>query len=105
MNFAVNVAGTYTITELLITSLERAAPEARVITVASGGMLTEPLSDDLQVSHSFSSLCCMTILSLFLERGYMQFQEGKFSGVSQYARNKRIQVCRLFNLFSRSMVV
>jgi NAD(P)-dependent dehydrogenase (short-subunit alcohol dehydrogenase family) len=49
MNFAVNVAGVYALTELLIPALEKAAPEARVITVSSGGMYTEPLSTFLQV--------------------------------------------------------
>ena len=53
MNFAVNVAGTYVMTELLQSSLERAAPEARVITVSSGGMYAAPLSDDLQVRGGF----------------------------------------------------
>eukprot|EP01018_Ginkgo_biloba_P015829 Gb_22747 [translate_table: standard] len=67
LNFAVNVAGVYTITELLLPSLEKAAPDARVITVSSGGMYNVPLSDDLQ------------------------FSEGKFDGTTQYARNKRLQ--------------
>lgn len=49
LNFAVNVAATYTLTELVMPSLEKAAPDARVITVASGGMYTEPLNKDLQV--------------------------------------------------------
>ncbi|KAK9111165.1 hypothetical protein Scep_018684 [Stephania cephalantha] len=68
LNFAVNVAGTYTLTELMLPSLEKAAPDARVITVSSGGMYTTPLTTDLQYS------------------------EGKFDGTRQYARNKRIQV-------------
>ena len=49
MSFAVNVAGTYVMTELLLSSLERAAPDARVITVSSGGMY----ADDLQVRGGF----------------------------------------------------
>lgn len=49
MNFAVNVLGTYTMTELMVPLLEKAAPDARVITVASGGMYTAPLMEDLQV--------------------------------------------------------
>ena len=49
LNFAVNVLGTYAITELLLPSLEKAAPDARVITVSSGGMYTAPLTKDLQV--------------------------------------------------------
>ncbi|CAN6194661.1 unnamed protein product [Urochloa humidicola] len=68
LNFAVNVAATYTLTELVMPLLEKAAPDARVITVASGGMYTEPLSKDLQ------------------------FSEENFDGTRQYARNKRVQV-------------
>ncbi|PON96274.1 Short-chain dehydrogenase/reductase [Trema orientale] len=68
LNFAVNVLGTYAMTELLLPSLEKAAPDARVITVSSGGMYTAPLTKDLQ------------------------FSDGNFNGVEQYARNKRIQV-------------
>ncbi|XP_066377798.1 uncharacterized protein [Miscanthus floridulus] len=68
LNFAVNVAATYTLTELVMPLLEKAAPDARVITVASGGMYTEPLNKDLQ------------------------FTEGTFDGTQQYARNKRVQV-------------
>ncbi|XP_050214995.1 uncharacterized protein LOC126666078 [Mercurialis annua] len=68
LNFAVNVLGTYAMTELMVPLLEKAAPDARVITVSSGGMYTSPLTADLQYS------------------------EGTFSGVDQYARNKRVQV-------------
>lgn len=68
LNFAVNVAGTYTVTELLLPSLEKAAPDGRVITVSSGGMYNAPLTSDFQ------------------------FDEGKFDGTVQYARNKRLQV-------------
>ncbi|KAK1282154.1 hypothetical protein QJS10_CPB22g00918 [Acorus calamus] len=68
LNFAVNVAGTYTVTELMLPLLEKAAPDARVITVSSGGMYTSPLTEDLQFSKS------------------------KFDGTLQYARNKRVQV-------------
>lgn len=50
MNFAVNVLGTYTMTELMLPLMEKAAPDARVITVSSGGMYTAPLTEDLQVS-------------------------------------------------------
>lgn len=67
-NYAVNVVGVYAMTELLLSVLERAAPEARVITVSSGGMYTAPLCNDLQ------------------------FSEGNYDGVTQYARNKRVQV-------------
>ncbi|KAI3996530.1 hypothetical protein MKX01_029265 [Papaver californicum] len=68
LNFAVNVAGTFTLTELLVPLLEKAAPDARVITVSSDGMYTAPLTDDLQ------------------------FSEGNFNGDVQYARTKRVQV-------------
>ncbi|CAH9082146.1 unnamed protein product, partial [Cuscuta europaea] len=68
LNFAVNVLGTYTITELMLPLLEKAAPDARVITVSSGGMYTSPLTNDLQFSGNV------------------------FNGVEQYARNKRVQV-------------
>ncbi|GER29367.1 NAD(P)-binding Rossmann-fold superfamily protein [Striga asiatica] len=67
MNFAVNVLGTYTLTELMLPLLEKAVPDARVITVSSGGMYTSPLMEDLQ------------------------FNGNKFDGVEQYARNKRVQ--------------
>uniref|UniRef100_A0A7C9D662 Dehydrogenase/reductase SDR family member 12 n=2 Tax=Opuntia streptacantha TaxID=393608 RepID=A0A7C9D662_OPUST len=68
LNFAVNVLGTYTLTELMLPLLEKAAPDARVITVSSGGMYTSPLTIDLQ------------------------FSEGEFNGMTQYGRNKRVQV-------------
>lgn len=68
LNFAVNVAATYTLTESMLPLLEKAAPEARVITVSSGGMYTSPLTKDLQ------------------------FSETNFDGTAQYARNKRVQV-------------
>ncbi|XP_057490374.1 uncharacterized protein LOC130776234 [Actinidia eriantha] len=68
LNFAVNVLGTYTMTELMLPLLEKAAPDARVITVSSGGMYTAPLNTDLQYSS------------------------GQFDGVEQYGRNKRVQV-------------
>lgn len=56
MNFSVNVLGTYAITELMMPLLEKAAPDARVITVSSGGMYAEPLTKDLQVTHCFSEI-------------------------------------------------
>ncbi|KAL8156244.1 hypothetical protein AgCh_001371 [Apium graveolens] len=49
LNFAVNVLGTYTLTESLMPLLEKAAPDSRVITVSSGGMYSAPLTNDLQV--------------------------------------------------------
>ncbi|XP_072985836.1 uncharacterized protein [Typha latifolia] len=68
LNFAVNVAATYAITELMMPLLEKTAPDARVITVSSGGMYSTPLTRDLQ------------------------FSENNFDGTLQYARNKRVQV-------------
>jgi dehydrogenase/reductase SDR family protein 12 len=68
-NFAVNVAGVYAITELLMPALELASPDGRVITVSSGGMYAAPLNEDLQYEH-----------------------EKKFDGVLAYANNKRVQV-------------
>ncbi|WJX71196.1 hypothetical protein P8452_55216 [Trifolium repens] len=68
LNFAVSVLGTYTITELMVPLLEKASPDARVITVSSGGMYSTPLTKDLQ------------------------FSESNFNGTEQYARNKRVQV-------------
>ena len=50
LNFAVNVMGTYAMTELMVPLLEKAESKARVITVSSGGMYTAPLTGDLQVS-------------------------------------------------------
>ncbi|XP_023535217.1 dehydrogenase/reductase SDR family member 12 isoform X3 [Cucurbita pepo subsp. pepo] len=67
LNFAVNVLGTYAITELMMPLLEKAAPDAKVITVSSGGMYSVPLTNDLQ------------------------FSEEKFDGAKQYALNKRVQ--------------
>ncbi|KAA0059518.1 dehydrogenase/reductase SDR family member 12 isoform X1 [Cucumis melo var. makuwa] len=68
LNFAVNVLGTYAMTESLLPLLEKAAPDAKVITVSSGGMYSVPLTDDLQ------------------------FSEDQFDGAIQYALNKRVQV-------------
>ncbi|KAI3958536.1 hypothetical protein MKW98_028600 [Papaver atlanticum] len=68
LNFAVNVAGAFSLTELMLPLLEKAAPDARVITVSSDGMYTAPLTEDLQ------------------------FSEGNFDGDLQYARTKRVQV-------------
>jgi len=51
LSFAVNVLGTYTMTELMVPLLGKASPDARVITVSSGGMYTTPLTKDLQVTE------------------------------------------------------
>lgn len=57
LNFAVNVLGTYAATELMLPLLEKAAPDARVISVSSGGMYTVPLMEDLQVIYFFLLNC------------------------------------------------
>lgn len=57
MNFAVNVLGTYTMTESMLPLLEKAAPDARVITVSSGGMYTVPLTNDLMVTVLQHAIC------------------------------------------------
>ncbi|CAI5944052.1 unnamed protein product [Closterium sp. NIES-65] len=68
LNFAVNVLGTFVLTEALLPLLQRAASESKVITVATGGILTQPLSTDLQM------------------------EDTKFDGTDAYARNKRVQI-------------
>eukprot|EP00475_Leptophrys_vorax_P010892 TRINITY_DN17453_c0_g1_i1.p1 TRINITY_DN17453_c0_g1~~TRINITY_DN17453_c0_g1_i1.p1 ORF type:complete len:294 (-),score=-5.49 TRINITY_DN17453_c0_g1_i1:99-941(-) len=68
LNFAVNVLGTFLLTEALLPLLQRAAQDGRVITVSSGGMLSQPLSDDVEMS------------------------KGRYEGTEAYARNKRLQV-------------
>ncbi|KAL8252765.1 hypothetical protein R6Q59_036458 [Mikania micrantha] len=68
LNFAVNVLGTYCMTELMLPILEKSQPDARIITVSSGGMYAAPLTTDLQ------------------------FNSSKFDGVTQYSSNKRVQV-------------
>ena len=60
LNFAVNVLGTYAMTELMLPLLEKAAPDARVITVSSGGMYTVPLTTDLQVNLSVKFMSAST---------------------------------------------
>ncbi|EPS60360.1 hypothetical protein M569_14443 [Genlisea aurea] len=82
LNFAVNVLGTYAVTELMLPLLEKAAPDARVITVSSGGMYTSPLLENLQAS----------IFIVFAVHPDPLFSEGNFNGVEQYSRNKRVQV-------------
>ncbi|KAM3607519.1 uncharacterized protein V6R79_009135 [Siganus canaliculatus] len=67
-NFATNTLGTYILTTALIPALTK-AEDSRVITVSSGGMLTQKLNvDDLQ------------------------FEKGTFDGTMAYAQNKRQQV-------------
>ncbi|XP_074514068.1 dehydrogenase/reductase SDR family member 12 [Sebastes fasciatus] len=67
-NFATNTLGTYVLTTALIPALKK-AEDPRVVTVSSGGMLTQKLNvDDLQ------------------------FEKGAFDGTAAYAQNKRQQV-------------
>ncbi|XP_013885074.1 dehydrogenase/reductase SDR family member 12 [Austrofundulus limnaeus] len=67
-NFATNALGTYILTTALIPALKK-VQDPRVITVSSGGMLTQKLNvDDLQ------------------------FEKGTFDGTMAYAQNKRQQV-------------
>lgn len=67
-NFATNTLGTYVLTTALIPALKK-VEDPRVITVSSGGMLTQKLNvDDLQ------------------------FEKGTFDGTMAYAQNKRQQV-------------
>ncbi|CAJ1079155.1 dehydrogenase/reductase SDR family member 12 [Xyrichtys novacula] len=67
-NFATNTLGTYILTAALIPALQK-VEDARVVTVSSGGMLTQKLNvDDLQ------------------------FEKGTFDGTMAYAQNKRQQV-------------
>lgn len=69
LNFATNTLGTWALTELLLPVLERSAP-ARVITVSTGGVLSE----------------CLEVDDLEWAKG------ARFDGTRQYARNKRQQV-------------
>lgn len=78
MNFATNTLGTYVLTEMLLPALEK-TPGSRVVTVASGGMYTEPLviddmegSDITKVGNDGANI--------------------KIDGTRQYARNKRQQI-------------
>ncbi|KAM8855097.1 dehydrogenase/reductase SDR family member 12 isoform 2-T3 [Spinachia spinachia] len=67
-NFATNTLGTYILTTALIPALKK-VEDPRVVTVSSGGMLTQKLNvDDLQ------------------------FEKGPFDGTAAYAQNKRQQV-------------
>ncbi|XP_032423405.1 dehydrogenase/reductase SDR family member 12 [Xiphophorus hellerii] len=67
-NFATNTLGTYILTTALIPALKK-AEDPRVVTVSSGGMLTQKLNvDDLQ------------------------FEKGTFDGTMAYAQSKRQQV-------------
>lgn len=52
-------------TESLLPLLEKAAPDARVITVSSGGMYTAPLTTDLQV-WTYSELLLAALLCIIM---------------------------------------
>ncbi|XP_018648991.1 putative short chain dehydrogenase [Schistosoma mansoni] len=69
-NFATNTLGTYILTESLIPALKK-SPDARVITVSSGGMLVQKLN------HANPMLTT---------------KPNKFDGTMVYAQNKRQQV-------------
>lgn len=76
-NFAANTLGTYYLTKLLVPLLKASKP-SRVITVSSGGMLTQKLElEDLQM------------------------EKEDFDGTKQYAINKRHQVA-LMEFFARA---
>lgn len=69
-NFSTNTLGTYYLTKALIPLLTAASPDARVVTVSSGGMYNEKL-----------------------DTTDLQFEKMKtFDGVKAYAQNKRAQV-------------
>ncbi|KAM4559428.1 dehydrogenase/reductase SDR family member 12 [Odontesthes bonariensis] len=67
-NFATNTLGTYILTTALIPALKK-VEDPRVITVSSGGMLTQKL-----------------------DVANLQFEKGAFDGTMAYAQNKRQQV-------------
>lgn len=67
-NFATNTLGTYILTKALIPLLTKAT-DPRVVTVSSGGMLTQKLDVE-----------------------NLQFEKGTFDGTMAYAQNKRQQV-------------
>lgn len=67
-NFATNTLGTYILTKALIPLLKKAT-DPRVVTVSSGGMLTQKLDVE-----------------------NLQFEKGTFDGTMAYAQNKRQQV-------------
>lgn len=82
-------------TESLLPLLEKASPDARVITVSSGGMYTSPLTNDLQVTLLKIFTCFLFTIRYKKEvvvTVSFQFSGTKFDGVEQYTRNKRIQV-------------
>ncbi|XP_068185309.1 dehydrogenase/reductase SDR family member 12 [Antennarius striatus] len=67
-NFATNVLGTYILTTALIPALEQ-VESPRVVTVSSGGMLTQKLNAE-----------------------DIQFEKGTFDSLMAYSQNKRQQV-------------
>ncbi|XP_061782150.1 dehydrogenase/reductase SDR family member 12 isoform X3 [Nerophis lumbriciformis] len=64
-NFATNTLGTYILTTALLPALKK-AQDPRVVTVSSGGMLTQKLNGD-----------------------DLQFEKGTFDGTVAYAQNKK----------------
>lgn len=72
-SFAINTLGIFALTEMLRPALQR-VPDARVVTVSSGGMLTERLEiEDLEGKN-------------------LRKDETSIDGTTQYARCKRMQV-------------
>lgn len=79
--------------------LEKAAPDARVITVSSGGMYTAPLTKDLQASIFQVSISSILLGQLYSDGLFLQFSDNQFNGAVQYAQNKRVQACHFFGYF------
>lgn len=79
-NFALNVLGTYMLTELLRPNLER-AEKPRVVTVSSGGML-------LAGREALDPSSCEGGDLMSTDKNGKQFIDGQ----AQYSRNKRCQV-------------
>lgn len=72
--FATNTLGTFALTEMLLPALQIAKPTARVITISSGGMLTEKLNVDDLEGKSITT------------------NDNSIDGPAQYSRCKRRQV-------------
>lgn len=82
LNFAVNVLGTYVLTEMLMPCLE-AAGSARVVTVSSGGMLLSG-RESLQEGTCYGD----DLVTEPQEEG----EPTRIDGQVAYSRNKRCQV-------------
>lgn len=60
-------------TESMLPLLEKAGPDARVITVSSGGMYAAPLTTDLQVTASVNFLTASVKLLMLIYRPHNCF--------------------------------